>query len=238
MPKLNKPAYLRHKATGQARCRINGKDLYLGPYGSPQSREKYEELVSEWFARNGDTARLDFTIDDLAIAYLDFADGYYRGVNGEPTGEARNMRHSLRPLVRLFGETRVREFGPLKLKAARDEMIQSGHCRTHVNSEINRIRRVFRWGVENEHVPAPIYQALAAVAGLKSGRSRASEAPRVLPVSEAIVNATMPHLPSVVADMVRLQMLTGCRPGELSLVRPCDVTIQPNGVWVYRPEPD
>ena len=28
MPKLIKPAYLLHKATGQARCRINRKDRY------------------------------------------------------------------------------------------------------------------------------------------------------------------------------------------------------------------
>ena len=57
MPKKKKPAYLHHKATGQARCRIAGKDHYLGEFGSPESRERYEELIAEWFARNGDTSR-------------------------------------------------------------------------------------------------------------------------------------------------------------------------------------
>lgn len=236
MPKLTKPSDLPHKATGQARCRTNGRDQYLGPYGSTESREKYEALIAEWFARSGDTSRHNLTIDDLARLFLEFAENYYRRENGEPTGEARNIRDALRPLIRLYGKSRVREFGPLKLKAVRDEMIRARHCRSHINCEIHRVRRVFKWGVENEYVPAPIHQALVAVAGLKSGRSDAVESEPVQPVPEATVNATLPHLSAVVADMVRLQLLAGCRPGEVCVLRPCDVTIQPDGVWVYRPE--
>ncbi len=205
-------------------------------YGSPESREKYEELVAEWFARNGDTSRLVMTVDDLSLLFLQFAENYYRRDDGSPTGEAHNIRDSLRPLIRLFGSTRIRDFGPTKLKAVRDEMIKAGHCRKHINAEIHRIRRVFRWGVENEHVPAPILQALAAVTSLKVGRSAAVESDPVQPVRVATVNATIPHLTPVVAAMVKLQMLTGCRPGEVCLVRPCDVTIQSNGVWVFRPQ--
>lgn len=236
MPAKRKPSYQNHKGSGQAKVRINQRDHYLGPFGSPESRERYEQLIAEWFAGNGDTSRLNLTVDDLAILFLEFAENYYRRDDGKPTGEARNIRDALRPLIRLFGPTRVREFGPMKLKAARDEMVRTGHCRKHINAEIHRIRRVFKWGVENEYVPAPIHQALVAVAGLKSGRSEAVEAAPVQPVREATVNATLPHLSAVVADMVRLQMLTGCRPGEVCLLRPCDVTIQSNGVWAYRPE--
>ena len=42
------PAYLLHQATGQARVRINGKDIYLGPFGSPESKERYREVLQEW----------------------------------------------------------------------------------------------------------------------------------------------------------------------------------------------
>lgn len=45
-PKSLIPAYLLHKPTGQARVRINGKDFYLGPYGSDESRRKYGELIA------------------------------------------------------------------------------------------------------------------------------------------------------------------------------------------------
>ena len=32
------PAYCRHKPSKSAYVRINGRQIYLGPYGSPESR--------------------------------------------------------------------------------------------------------------------------------------------------------------------------------------------------------
>ena len=53
MPTKRKPSYLLHKPTGQARVRIDGKDIYLGEYGTPESRDRYDDLMTEWFARQG-----------------------------------------------------------------------------------------------------------------------------------------------------------------------------------------
>ena len=41
------PSYLLHKPTGQARVRIDGKDHYLGPYGSDESRIAYGKLIAQ-----------------------------------------------------------------------------------------------------------------------------------------------------------------------------------------------
>ena len=41
-------------------------------------------------------------------------------------------------------------------------------------------------------------------------------------------------LPEVVADMVRLQRLTGCRPADLCIMRPCDID-RSGEIWQYRP---
>lgn len=54
-------------------------------------------------------------------------------------------------------------------------MIDDGRVRTNINRLIHWVRRVFRWGVENEHVPVSVYTALAAVPSLKEGRSDAVE---------------------------------------------------------------
>jgi integrase len=48
------------------------------------------------------------------------------------------------------------------------------------------------------------------------------------------VEATIPFLPTVVADMVRVQRLTGARPGEICQMRPCDID-RSGEVWKYRP---
>ena len=66
-------------------------------------------------------------------------------------------------------------FGPLGLKACRDAMVHDGLARNTVNSYVGRVRRMFRWGTENELVPVQIYQALTTVTGLQKGRTEAKE---------------------------------------------------------------
>lgn len=88
--------------------------------------------------------------------------------------------------------------------------------------------------MSQELVPPSVFQALATVPGLRRGRTEAREPQRIAPVAESIVDATLPHLPRIVADMVRLQRLTGARPGEVCILRPCDVD-RSGDVWAYRP---
>ena len=114
-------------------------------------------------------------------------------------------------------------------------MIKDGRCRTNVNRLVHWIRRAFRWGVEEELVPVSIHQALTAVTGLRAGRTEAKESNPVLPVPDSVIDQTLPYLPPVVADMVRFQRLTGCRPSEVCMLRPCDVD-RSEVVWRYTPQ--
>jgi len=56
-----------------------------------------------------------------------------------------------------------------------------------------------------------------------------------MPVDDATVTRTLRFLPAIVADMVRLQRLSGCRPGEICLVRPGDIDTS-HKTWSYRPQ--
>jgi len=93
---------------------------------------------------------------------------------------------------------------------------------------------MFRWAAAEELIEAKIPQALSMVTGLRRGRTDAKEMAPVLPVDDAIVEATLKRLPAVVGDMVRLQRLTGMRPAEVCMVMPCDVNRE-GDVWEYRP---
>jgi integrase len=127
-----------------------------------------------------------------------------------------------------------REFGPKKLKTLRQSLLQENLSRTYINSTLSRIRRAFKWGVSEELLPVEVYQALSTVSGLRKGRSMARETLPVLPVPDEVVEATLPHLPQVVADMVKLERLSGMRPGEVCRLRPCDLD-RSGEVWLYRP---
>ena len=56
----------------------------------------------------------------------------------------------------------------------------------------------------------------------------------VQPVDDAIVGATLKHATKMIRDMVRIQQLTGCRPGEVCAIRPGEVD-RSESVWRYRP---
>ena len=94
---------------------------------------------------------------------------------------------------------------------------------------------MFKWGVSRELVPPAVQTALSTVEGLRIGRSAARESKPVAPVPDEVVDATLPYLPPVVAAMVCFERLTGCRPGEVCTIRPCDVE-RSGEVWQYRPE--
>lgn len=230
------PQYRRHKPSGQAVVTIHGKDHYLGPFGSKASKVEYDRIIAEWLAagRRLPSPQFDLSVDEVISAYWKFAKGYFRK-RGEPTGELANIRYAMRPLQALYGDTPVTDFGPLALKAVRQDMLKSGLSRNVINSRIRKIKRVFAWAVSEELIPVTIHQALLTVEGLKKDRSPARETRRVRPVSDATVDATLLHMAPVPADMVRLQRLTGMRPGEVRIVRPCDVD-RSTDPWVYRPE--
>ena len=125
------PQYRLHKPTGQAVVTLSGKDFYLGRFGSATSKGyEYDRIVGEWLA-NGrrlpaapDGGPADLSVNELLLAYIRWANGYYRK-NGEPTGEADNIRYAVRPLRLLYGHTLAKEFGPLALKTVRQSMIES-----------------------------------------------------------------------------------------------------------------
>src|SRR5262249_53122065 len=75
---------------------------------------------------------------------------------------------------------------------------------------------------------------LRTVPGLQRGRCEAREVPPVQPACDGHVNATLPFLPAPVRAMVELQRLTGCRPGEVMVMRAIDLTMT-GPVWTYRP---
>jgi len=225
------PKYRHHRATGRAVVTLNGRDHYLGPHGSKASRVEYDRLIAESLARGRRSLvdGHDTTVVELVAAYVKFAKGYYDGNN-----EYNDVVLSLRPLKKLYARMPAVDFSPLKLKAVRQAMIEANLSRGVVNQRIGRIKRMFRWAVENELVPPSVYHGLSAVRGLSRGRSGARETEPVKPVPEAFVDALKSHLPPQLWAMVELQRFTGTRPGEVTAMRTCDLDTG-GKVWTYTP---
>ncbi len=155
--------YRRHKATGQAVVTIAGKDHYLGKYNSAASKEAYRRLIAEFVTHGAVETMNDLTVVELCATYKSFAEGYYQK-NGKPTNELKMMCQVIELVVPLYGRTLASDFGPKRLKAVRQQMIDKNWCRSHINKQVDRIRRIFKWGVSEELVPGTVYEALRTAA--------------------------------------------------------------------------
>ena len=187
------PAFhlLLHKPSGQARITTGGKQIYLGRYGSPESKRRYAEFLAQRFADpvgfpadqaqvyGEDKSFAPLSINELLLRYLAFASTYYVK-DGHISREIDNIKASMRPLRALYGHTAAAHFGPRDLKAVQRYMIgEEDLYRTLVNARIKRLRRVFKWAVSEELIPPSVHQGLCSVDGLRYGRTDARESDEV-----------------------------------------------------------
>jgi len=236
------PSYLRHRKSGQARAvwtdaaGIRHQKLLPGAFNSPESKVAHARLALELAATSSPVASSgsDLTIVDLLLAYLNHAERYYAGPDRRPTKEFDCMKAAVRPLRELYGDLPVTRFGPLALRAVRERMIQSGLCRALINRRIDRVKRVFKWGVAEELVPISAYEALRTLSGLRLGRTEARESKPVQPVPDEHVLATLPHLPDHIRVMVELMFHTGMRPSEVCGMKLVLIDRSDDN-WLYRP---
>ncbi|HEY1859842.1 MAG TPA: hypothetical protein VGG61_05790 [Gemmataceae bacterium] len=130
------PSYRLKKSNGRRYAAVSlpdgaggRRDVLLGKYGTKESRAEYARVIAEWEAadrRPPQSQRVaDITVNELTEAFW-FTDAvkHYRHADGTPTKELEDFRVSLRPLKALYGHTSAKDFGPLALKAIRDQMIK------------------------------------------------------------------------------------------------------------------
>jgi hypothetical protein len=200
---------------------------------SNQRVGEFYRLIAQWLGSTFNADRETLTIPRMCILYVDFARQYYRK-NGKQTSEVHCIQLALRPLTAKCGREKVSNFGARRLKDVWEEMISRGWSRSGINAAVQRINRVIRWGVENEHVRPEIYQACRAVTGLRLGRSEARETASVKPVLPADIDAVKPFVSEQVWAMIQLQLVSSMRLGEVSLMRLSDFSMT-GDVWEYRP---
>lgn len=256
MPK-KLPSYRHRKGYSQALVTLTDtvtrrrRDYWLGEYGTPASREAYHRIIAQWEANgrrlpdgdpNGAPKGISSgpTVTELVRDYWRWAEAYYRPKHTQA------LICALRLIRQYFGQSLAAEFGPKNLRLLREEMIRGDEkadpprrpwARKFINSQVQRIRHMFKWSVAREMVPASVHQALCTLEPLKRGRTTARETMKVGPVPQVMLDVTLPLLSRPVKALVDLQLLTGARPGELLELRACDLEIDhKTGIWTFSPE--
>ncbi len=224
--KLSIPSLHHHKASGQGRVKYLGKHIYFGPWGAPETEQAYRRWAAELIASEGvinpAAPAAPLLVSELAAQYAAHVTRYYR----QGSTESENIGRAIAALVDLYGPTLAAEFAPLSLKAVRAAWLNRPGkplARATVNRYVRHVVRAFRWAASEGLVPPEVPAALGNVESLKRGRCAAPEGKAILPVPEADLSAVLEIAPPTIAAMVRLQLLTAARPGEICALRRGDI---------------
>lgn len=232
MPRLTrKPPKLSRHSSGQAFVRVDGANRYLGRWGSSEARAAYREFKRDWKPappRQAVPQSDRITVAEVLLAYVGHAERIY-----SPSGLAP-LKVPIRTTREMFGEARAADFGPLSLEKVRDAFIGRGLSRSVAQRYTRAVVKMFRWAVSRELIRPEVLVRLAALEPLRRGQPGLRETPRVMPVSDSDIEKTLAFCTAPVAAMIRLQCLTGARPGEIVQLRPCDVD-QSGDVWRFVP---
>ncbi len=230
------PKYLRQREHGRsdrAFTIVDGKRIKLGVYGSPESFQRFAELTTGKTAAEPvpTTPPTAPTLSVLMASYLEFAIEKY---GGSKTSEVVHLKSALRILRRTHGQALAKDFGPKAYQQMRRAMIDADWSRRYIRDQTRRIKRMIGWAVLEELVPGDAKHRLDAVPGLTTREFGVRETDPVKPVSQADIDATLAELGPEVADMVRLLLLTGMRPGELVQLDAAHID-RCGDVWQYTP---
>lgn len=238
MPKpRNQPRKYRRHASGQASITVNGRDIYLGKHGSPESYAEYARLMADLVAGRPVRPRDDHPCNLPISELLDVYTEHLRAtVNPDKVDDRiEKISQATVQLLRIFGHAPARNFGPKDLKAVRLLLLDTGIGRSLINTRIGIIVRMFRWASSEELVPATKHHELSSVEPLKKDESTAKESRDVPPVSEEDIQQVLPLVSPQIRAVIQVQLYTGCRPAEALTMRGRNLD-RSGDLWIYTPD--
>lgn len=197
------------------------------------------------------------TVADIAHLWLDWIERTQCPNGRDRTSLYYGARQAIRALED-FWEYPAADFGCPELTAVQEKLVRTpvvsrpkdpakkpkkrARFRSTVNDTVGRIRQLFKWAARRRLISREAWAVmepdLKLVQPLLRGKTTAPDGPVERTVDDALVDATLAGLPEIVADLLRFQRLTGCRPGEARGLCLSEIDRRPipsyKGRWVWR----
>lgn len=225
-----------HKASGQERVRIDGRDVYLGPIGSQEARDNYADLVKKLAEQRPveqppKQKRSGLTVAEVIDRHDEDARKRY-----DPAGrEAKQFTYACAPLLDLMPALPASRFDCAKLEQVRDEMIRRGWKREVINRRVIRLRTLWRWAERKGLVPAGSWAGLRALEPLPRNDRRVTSSPGVTVPSWPDFAKACRHANATVRAMLLTQLLGGMRSQDVRQMKVGELERPEKGEWTYRP---
>lgn len=226
-----------HGPTQRAYLTWKGKRYYLGRWvdkGQPIPKPvklEYEKIIGQLFhlGRVVEEVSAEITVQEICAKFLtEHAEKRF------DSGEVDNWRQATVKLCRLFGDLPASQLTPLKLRHFQDHLVQGKYARSHINKLQRRVIRIWGWAVSYDLLDPALLVGLQSVPALRMGLPGVTEAPEIDLVPLDLVKQTIEKIHEPVKSMIQVQLMTGCRPGEVRGMTWGDID-QSGEMWIYRP---
>ncbi len=231
------PSLREHKATGRAVVRLNGTDHYLQDWKKckRENQRDYKKLIIEYL-NTGHTAKTrpkvsesDITVAEFCILHRDYVNVEF----ASKPSELSDIKLMMRRFRKMFASRLLSSINEIDIQRFHHAMVKEGLTRGYIKEIMRRFLRM--WRKAKRYVSDKNYFEVKEYHEDSVKNSDAGKDSKVVqPVDAAVLDQTLPFLPPVVADMVRVHRMIGCRGSEL-----CDLTrgmidTEPdaNGNWV------
>lgn len=187
------------------------------------------------------------TIADAVRRYIAFCKQHYRKGNRQ-TSMARKARAALRNVSETLGHWPIAGFTAQHVRNEIVRLIEIGRSRKTCIDYLDAIILFMQWAVNEIEFPIEVLTKVRAITFPRDGRAFTNGEKTVAPVTrlpvtppplehvEATIRSIRGPQKEVVADILRVMMLTGMRPSEALEFCPakCDMQTSPD-CWIYWP---
>lgn len=222
MAKRRIPSHTLHKASGQGRVNIQGKTYYTGSWGTPESQARYEQLIADKVLGQLDQVSAK-TLNAVLVAFRPECERKYAGYR------------TWKPLIKFLrvnlGDMQIDKIEPHQLESLMQREADARKwSHRYVRDLLQKTRTIFKWARRKGLIRKDFSIDWITECEVMARRTKSKP-----PVADDVVDELLPHLPEKLADMVRVQRLIACRPGELLKMRYCDIN-RSQEPWTYTPE--
>jgi integrase len=150
--------------------------------------------------------------------------------------DENNMRQAFKFLFECFPDAGVDDIDGKALEKYQIFLVHRDYVLSQCNRFVKFVKTVFYWAARHKSITEERAFSLKTVRDLLPSPT-IKENKRRKPCPDNYIDATLPFLRAVIADMLRLIVLHGMRPNEVCTIKPNDIDFVYDGVnWLYTPE--
>ena len=137
-------------------------------------------------------------------------------------------------MIKICADVPINKVTRKHFREIKGVFIKSGLALTTINERLRFIKQLFEYAFDQELIDREQSYEISTVKVFKRSDAIFKEKKEVRAVPLEVVEKTLPFLPGIIADMVRLQLYAGMLAGEV-----CSITLgeidRSGGVWIYAP---